>query len=124
MERNNEKPTNLLRHLWLLRLPGVIAAALYLGAGHFSPLAGHAALLYLLLETGTVFIAVAVLWWLPAEMVAQALPRPRLGLGSVATQVLYLLAGLQLLVIAYLLLAIVLLQKHDRDRSWPPAVTP
>ena len=117
MERNNEKPTNLLRHLWLLRLVGIAAAALYLSG---EPIG----LLLLWLEALVVAVAAVVISWLPAEMVAQALPRPRFTFLHAAPWLLYSLADVHLLVAAHAVLLVVVVDKHEKDRSWPPAVTP
>lgn len=101
---HNGKPTNLLRHLWLLRLPGLIAVALYLKTGSVF------ALLYLGLEFWLVLCALLAVVWMPPTVVP-SLPRPELNTWNLVQLAVYVLAGCTWLVLAWLVLGLAMDRK-------------
>lgn len=109
MERGNNNTgntntQNLLRHLWLLHLPGLVAVAIYLKT------ASVYALIYLGLEFWLVLSALMAVIWMPAHVVP-SLPRPRLDSWALVQLALYVLAGALWLVVAWLVLGLAMDRK-------------
>ena len=104
MDNGNPNTKSLMRHLWLLRIPGLLAVAIYLKTGSVL------ALLYLGLEFWLVLSAVMAVLWMPAHVVPD-LPRPQLSTASLVQLALYVLSGCVWLVVAWLALGVAMDRK-------------
>lgn len=110
------KTQNLLRHLWLLRVPGMIAALVWALNEH--PLA----LLWLMLETLVTGVVAIVFCWIPAEMLDQYVPVTRSGLSWQIPLVVHALCLVPVgVVTAHLLLVAVRLHKSLKVERWRAA---
>ena len=110
MSTGNTKRQNLQRHLWLLRIPGLVAVAVYMKTGSVL------ALLYLGLEFWLVLSALMAVLWMPAHVVP-TMPRLQLNSWNLVQLAVYVLADCGWLVVAWLLLGLAMDRKSDNQAN-------